>query len=164
MIAVFVREAGGHLADSLRAKALEWVCTLAAFMFGYSLAQPADTFALSPSYAMMDRMVTTAGLTENAVGWLVMGFAIIRFAVLGYNGLWHSSPIARRWMAFASALLWWFIFMGFWAAVGFAATGAGSYLAFLVGEVISTIRCSYEVGKMPSVVRGRSVDAAHSRH
>jgi hypothetical protein len=162
MIAVWITATSGHLAASFRAKALEWVLTLAGALFGYALLQPADTFSLSPSWATIQVSAAYAGASEEALGLSIVILALIRFAVLGYNGLWHASPRARGLMAGAYALLWFMVFMGMWSAVGFASTGTGIYLALTVGEVFNVIRTYHEWGEVRDArPKGRMHDSGN---
>lgn len=144
MISVWIVNPAKHLAHSVNAKALEWVMCLGAALFGYALLQPESTFDLSPSYAMMAAYVRAAHLTEDIVGWSIVILAIIRFIILGINGLWKASPAPRGLMSGAYALLWFVIWNGMWESVGFASTGTGIYLALMVGEFVNLLRNFYE--------------------
>lgn len=146
MIAVLVIEPIRHIAHSVNIKALEWVMCLGAALFGYALLQPESTFGLSPSYALIATSLAYVHGTEETMGWSIVILAIIRFVILGINGLWKASPSARCGMSAAYALLWFFVFFGMWNAVGFVSTGTGIYLALMVGELINMARTAYEWG------------------
>lgn len=163
MIVFWACRTAEHVFDSIRAKGLEWICTLAGFLFGFALIQPASTFSLSPAYAMLAQTTTYVGATEEGIGWSVLTASLVRFAVLAYNGLWTSSPLARRALALMFSLFWCFIFTGFVASIGLESTGS-VYLAFLTGEAINVIRTSYETGRIKILRRGMLVNDVDPRH
>lgn len=164
MIVLWATRGGSHLFDSVTSKGLEWILTLAAMLFAFALIQPADTFSISLTYRTMAWAVSAAGLTENAVGYSIMLAAAVRFAILGYNGLWTSSPIARRWLALAFVFLWFLVFVGVFQSVGMVST-ANVYLALVAGEVVNIIRTSWETGQIPKLKRGQAVGRRdYSRH
>lgn len=156
MIILWATRGGSHLFDSVTSKGLEWILTLAAMLFAFALIQPADTFSISLTYRTMAWAVETIGASENSVGYSIMVAAAIRFCILGYNGLWTSSPIARRYLALAFAVLWFLVFVGVFQSVGMVST-ANVYLALLAGEIVNIIRTSWETGQIPKLKRGKTV-------
>ena len=151
IICYWAGSAGRHIFDSLKAKAMEWVASFAAFLFGFALVQPGSTFAISESYRTFAYTTTWLGISEELVGWSIITFAVIRLAILAYNGLWTSSPKARAWMAFSFAVMWFAIALGFFSAVGSASTG-NTYWAWLFGEIINVARAGFENGKISRLI------------
>ncbi|WAJ27523.1 hypothetical protein [Antarcticirhabdus aurantiaca] len=164
MMAVLIVEPIRHIAHSLNIKALEWVMSLGAALFGYALLQPGSTFGLSPSYDVIAASLAYIHGTEETMGWSIVILAIIRFVILGINGLWKASPSARCGMSAAYALLWFFVFFGMWNAVGFASTGTGIYLALMVGELINMARTAYEWGLLRKTAAEDTRHEPHTGH
>lgn len=156
MIVLWVTTGGEHLLASVKAKGLEWILTLAAVLFGYALIQPGSTFSLSPAHATMAALAAMVRVTEEQIGWSMIMVGIVRLAILAYNGLWTSSPIARRWLAYLFLPLWFLIFVGIFNSVGLVSTG-NIYLALLAGEVVNVVRTSWESGQVPRLARGKVV-------
>jgi hypothetical protein len=163
VIIFWVKEGGSHLFKSLTSKGLEWILTLASMLFGYALVQPESTFSISRSYATMEWVSQLVGVSEEQVGWSLLIVGIIRLAILAYNGLWTSSPLARRALAFMFVLLWLCIFLGIFTSVGVVSTG-NVYLALLAGELVNVMRTSWETGQIPVLKDGKPVKHDHTGH
>lgn len=117
-------------------RALEWHCAWSAFAFAFVLFTPGSTFALSPSFAAFERIM-------SEVSWaaLIMSVALARFAALIINGHYHRTPILRALTAALGAALWTYMAVLFYQpSNGAISTGCGLFLVLAGSDCFSAWR------------------------
>jgi hypothetical protein len=121
------------------ARGLDWACSAMIAAWGGLLALPGDTFANSPSLALVAERFPES---QWAVGLILLG--LIRIAALIVNGrLPQGSPAARGIGAALSAVVWSQFFVASLDASirdGVALPGIGVNLVLLGCEMVTVVR------------------------
>lgn len=113
----------------------EWALAIVLVRFGWTLLQPGDTFALSPTFTDMANMAS-----ENVWGWGCFLIGVVRLLALIVNGtFWDTiysrySPHVRGITAVISIFAWTNICYGMWAS-GVNTTGLAVYPVLLVLDI-----------------------------
>jgi hypothetical protein len=98
----------GKLAESYRAKRMEWFSTSLLVMLGAVFLLPVDTFATSRSYDVMHWWAP-----EKLWGSCYLLAGTIRLMILYINGQWWRTALLRSVAAFLSLFFWITIGAGF---------------------------------------------------
>lgn len=120
-----------HLSE----RVAEWALAIMLLRFGWILIQPGDTFALSPTFAVMEAMAA-----EEVWGWGCFLIGIVRVAALVINGtFWDTiysrySPHVRGITALISIFAWANIVYGMGMS-GVQTTGNAVYPVLLFLDV-----------------------------
>lgn len=124
-------------------RSVEWLSALAMLNWCLILAQPGNTYSLSPSFAEFTRY----GLTEDRLALLFGVIGSARVVALVINGKWPRSPVLRIAGAMLGGLIWgqiaWLQYLGS-AASGAISTGVGIYALLAVAEIANVYRAAFD--------------------
>lgn len=120
----------------------EWMVAVMAAIWGYVLLLPADTFSGATWGFFVEH-----GVSENAVGSVMIFFGMLRLIGLIINGaLEKVTPIIRVVSAGVGFFLWIGISYSF-AQSGVVSTWIAIYPVIAIVEAINIVRASHDTGE-----------------
>jgi hypothetical protein len=126
-----------HFRKTFRVRACEWLLATMVFLWGVVLLQPADTFAISPSYSELQRWAS-----EATWGWFCLVGGGLRLTALAINGAARPSPHARAVLAALSAFFFAQITLGLLLSGGPLSTGLAVYPLAAAFDIYNAMRAA----------------------
>lgn len=145
VIAIFDR-----LAESYKAKRLEWFFATTLLILGAVLLLPVDTFPSSPSYDMLAWWGS-----EDAWGMWFLVAGTARLIIIIINGVWWRTAFLRAISAFYSLFFWFSVSLGFLLANP-ATWGGYLFAAIFVYEVSNMKIAATEAGTLERLAIARA--------
>lgn len=122
---------------------MEWLMAFHMMLFGVVLLMPAVTFN-QPAW----RTFREIGLSENLLGWLMLGVGFLRIVGLIINGARKKvTPQIRQVSAAIGCFIWAGITFGFYSS-DVVSTWLAIYLLFAIAELVNIHRAAHDEGEV----------------